>query len=369
MILEPIAGRRRKMEKVKCAVIGAGWWATTAHLPALRNHPQAELVAVQTLDRELAQKVADDFGASHACTTVEEVLAIQGLDAAIISSTPNVHYVQAKAALERGLHVLIEKPMTITADESVELVALAEEKGLQFLISGPWHYTAHGIEARRLVRSGALGQLKMISVLMTNFTLGLYQGLPWDQVFGKSSTLQNASQPYLAPGQTSYSDPSIGGGGQIYCQVSHAAAYLAFLTGRQPAEVFARFDNAGTAVDVYDSLNIKLDDGTLVSMASTGATMLSERNYEVRVYGTQGMILMELWKGAMEFHDLDCNVRKYPDIPEADVYPMFAPAENLVEVVLGKAPNGSPASLGAFAMKITEAACQSVRTNTNIVIV
>ena len=356
------------MKKVRCAVIGAGWWSTTAHIPALKKHPDAELVAVQKRQRAEAVKVAKDFGIPHACTTLEEVLAVPDLDAAVIGSTPNAHYGQAKAALARGLHVLIEKPMTITAAEAAELVALAAQQKRQFLISCPWHYTAHSIAARELIQSGALGQLKMISVLMTNFTMGLYQGLPWDQVFGKSPTLQNAPQPYLAPGQHSYSDAAVAGGGQIYCQVSHASAHLGFITGRQPAEVFARFDNAGTAVDIYDTLNLKLDDGTLVSLGSNGATMLSERHYEVRVYGTKGMLLQELWKGRLEFHDLHCNVKRYPDIPEADIYPMFAPAENLVDCVTGKAPNGSPAALGLFAMKITEAACRSARTNANVVI-
>ena len=357
-----------RVDKVRCAIIGAGWWGTTAHIPALLEHPGAELVAVQRRDAARAAKIAADFGIPHSCTTVEEVLTIEGLNAVVISSTPNVHYAQAKAALERGLHVLIEKPMTITAAEAAALVELAHRKNLQFLISCPWHFTAHSLEAQRLIREGALGPLKMISVLMTNFTLGLYQGLPWDQVFGHNETLQNSAQPYETPGLVSYSDAGVAGGGQIYCQVSHAAAYLGYLTGRNPAEVFARFDNGDTAVDIYDTLNIKLDDGTLVSVASTGATMLSERNYEVRIYGTKGMIFLELWKGKMEFHDIECNVRKYPDIPEDDIYPMFEPAKNLVDCILGQAKNLSPADHGLFSMRVIEAACQSVATNNNVVI-
>jgi len=94
--------------------------------------------------------------------------------------------------------------------------------------------------------------------------------------------------------------------------------------------------------------------------------MFSDRQYEVRVYGTKGMLLLELWKGKMEFHDLQSNVKKYPDIPEAEVYPMFAPAENLIDAITGKAPNGSPATLGLYSMKIIEAACRSAKTNRNI---
>ena len=56
--------------------------------------------------------------------------------------------------------------------------------------------------------------------------------------------------------------------------------YLSFVTGRRPAEVFARFENAGAPVDVFDSLSIRLDDGALVSLATHGAPMPSERQFE-----------------------------------------------------------------------------------------
>ena len=346
--------------------MGAGWWATTAHIPALKKHAHAELVGVQKRNLESVRKIASDFDIPHACTTVEETLAIPGLQAVVISSTPNCHYEQTKACLERGLHVLVEKPMTLTVQEARELTELAQRNQLHLLISCPWHYTRHGMEARKLIQSGALGQVRFVSILMTNFTQGLYAGLPWEKIFGQSENLQNAAKPYLEPGQNSYSDASVAGGGQIYCQVSHAAAYIGFLLGRPASEVFARFDNGGTAVDVHDSLSIKLDDGALVSIASTGATMLSERNYEVRLYGTEGMLLMELWKGTMEFHDLNRKVLKQPDLPETEIYPMGAPAENLIDVVAGRAENGSPGALGLYAMEIIEAACQSVKGNSNV---
>src|SRR6185312_7489330 len=115
-------------DKVKLGIVGAGWWATTAHIPALQAHPSAEIVAVQKRKRDEARAVAEDFGIANACTTMDEVLAVPDLDAVIITSTPNMHYDQAKAALERGLHVLLEKPMTFTAAEAEELVQLAASK-------------------------------------------------------------------------------------------------------------------------------------------------------------------------------------------------------------------------------------------------
>src|ERR1700722_20312146 len=100
------------MKRVRIGIIGAGWWATSAHIPAVKSHPDAELVAVQSRERAKAESIARDFGAQHACVSLDEILGLENLDAVIISSTPNVHHAQAKAALEHGLHVLIEKPMT-----------------------------------------------------------------------------------------------------------------------------------------------------------------------------------------------------------------------------------------------------------------
>ena len=108
-------------DKIKCGVIGAGWWATFAHIPALLGHPHAELLAIQTNDRQKARRVADDFGIPIACTTADELLAIEGLSAVVVSSSPHLHHEHAAAALASGKHVLIEKPFSF--DNMPELLA------------------------------------------------------------------------------------------------------------------------------------------------------------------------------------------------------------------------------------------------------
>lgn len=345
----------------RVGILGAGWWATTAHIPALQNHPHAQLLAVQSRDRTKAKKIAADFDARHACTGVDELLDCPGLVAVIVSSTPNVHYVQAKAALERGLHVLIEKPMTFTVAEARELVGLAAAKNVQLLISCPWHYTAHGIEARRIIASGELGRIKMISVLMTNPIDKLLKGI-------NTSPTHGMDHVYVEPRHGSYNDPSIAGGGQIYCQVSHAAAYLTFLTGFRAAEVFARFDNDGSQNDIYDALSVTLENGALVSLASTAATPLGERNYEVRVFGSKGILLLELWRGTMERVDFAGTRREYPPLAAHEIYPDQSPALNFIDAIRGTAPNGSPGDLGLASMEIIEAACQSASGAGNVIL-
>ncbi|HEX4120238.1 MAG TPA: Gfo/Idh/MocA family oxidoreductase, partial [Verrucomicrobiae bacterium] len=344
------------MKKVGIGVIGAGWWATFAHIPALKSHPRAELVAVQSRERAKAEKIARDFRAQHACTGLQEILALKELDAVIIASTPNVHFVQARAALESGRHVLIEKPMTFTVEEARELVETAAQKKLQLLVSCPWHFTAHGIEARRLIHSGALGEIKMISVLMTNPIDKLLRGI-------NTSPTHSADNVYVEPRKGSYSDPTIAGGGQIFCQVSHAAAYLTFLTGLRPAEVYARFDRDGSPNDIYNSLNITFENGALATIASTAATPLSERTYEIRIFGDKAILQLELWRGEMALIDFADKRTRFEPLAENEIYPSQAPALNFVDAILGKSPNGSPGELGLASMEIIEAACESAQTN------
>ena len=95
--------------RVACGVIGAGWWGTSAHIPALLRHPGAELVAIQTRDADDAGRVARHFAIPQAFISAEELIALPGLEAVVISSPPHLHYPQARAALLRGLHVLVEK--------------------------------------------------------------------------------------------------------------------------------------------------------------------------------------------------------------------------------------------------------------------
>jgi predicted dehydrogenase len=172
-------------------------------------------------------------------------------------------------------------------------------------------------------------------------------------------------QVYVEPRPGSYNDPAIAGGGQIYCQVSHAAAYLTFLTGRRPAEVFARFDRDGSPNDIYNALTITMESGALVSLASTGATPLAERNYEVRVFGSQAILQLELWRGTMTLIDFADKRTAFPPLAENEIYPSQSPALNFIDTILGKTPNGSPGDLGLASMEIIEAACESAQTGRN----
>ena len=120
---------------VRLGVIGAGWFASRRHLPdAAGRRERVTLAALCRRDAAARQTMAAQFGVEprFAFADWREMLAGAELDAVLIATPNNLHYEQAKAALEAGLHVLLEKPMTIqTADHARELVTLADSRRIE----------------------------------------------------------------------------------------------------------------------------------------------------------------------------------------------------------------------------------------------
>jgi len=196
---------------------------------------------------------------------------------------------------------------------------------------------------------------------MMDHLVGLYKKRTWKEFAEDCPDPEVEVEPYMAPNQDSYGDPAVAGGGQIYAQVSHAVGYLAYLTGDEPVSVQAFFDNGGSDVDIYDTINVKMAKGTIVSIGASGNIGGATRRMVVNAYGTKGVLELELFYGKMRFWSFATGEQKFSDLPEAELYPKEAPAQNLVDVALGEAANLSPGTIGLTSMRIIDAACQSAR--------
>ena len=111
--------------KARIGVIGTGWWSTAAHLPALIGNPDADLVGIADLRPEVLRKAADHYGIGTTYTDYRELLDGHELDGAVVAVWHAAHYEVACAVLERGLHLLLEKPMVLRAAHARELIRLA----------------------------------------------------------------------------------------------------------------------------------------------------------------------------------------------------------------------------------------------------
>ena len=144
------------MSTLRWALIGASDVASTRMLPAMRRLGQTP-VSVYSSARPHADRYAAREGIGRPTDSLAEVL--DGVDAAYISTRNPEHGMHTRAALNAGVHVLCEKPVTLDLDEAVGLIQLARTRGLVLAVN---HHLPSAPVVRtvaRLVHDGAVGDL------------------------------------------------------------------------------------------------------------------------------------------------------------------------------------------------------------------
>ncbi len=118
------------MSRLRCAVVGVGYLGRF-HAQKYKQIEDAELIGVCDASPERAQVVADELGVPMFKDYKELVGRV---DAVTVASTTRTHYEIAKFFLENGVHVNVEKPMTVTIEEAQELVSLSKSKNLKLQV-------------------------------------------------------------------------------------------------------------------------------------------------------------------------------------------------------------------------------------------
>ena len=142
--------------RVRIGMVGCGRIADLQCLGYLA-HPKAEIVAVCDLDLDRARARAEQWGARLATDDLEKLLADPDVDAVDILTPHHLHEAQARAALEAGKHVSLQKPPTRSLAELDRLARTARERGRVLRVFENFlHYPPHR-KALELVESGAIG--------------------------------------------------------------------------------------------------------------------------------------------------------------------------------------------------------------------
>lgn len=191
---------------------------------------EAELGAVASRSLDKAEAFARNYGLARAYGSYEELAADPETDVVYIASPHHDHFSSAKLCLEGGKSVLVEKPLTISPDQSAELVALAQDGGL-FLMEAMWTRTHPLIrDAAAIVASGELGDVRHINASFGFFFDGppTHRLLDPDQaggaIFDAGVYPVHAVEVFLGEpdGVQAYGTPAVTG------VDAHAAALLSF---------------------------------------------------------------------------------------------------------------------------------------------
>ena len=345
------------MDRVRVGVAGAGHWARTAHLPAVDAHPNADLVALADPDPSNLERSQRRYGVGACFADPLEMLGSCEMDALIVATPHVYHYEIAAAAIDRGLHVLVEKPMVLDPMDGRRLLAAGAAAGVEILVGYTWHYNRQVLRAREWIADGRIGAIQYVHSFFGSSPVNLYKGEPEADVYA-----YGGGDAFDGPLKTTYSEPRLAGGGQGQTQLTHSIALLLFMTSLEPERITAFMERQSTAVDVVDALAIRFAGGALGVIGSTGAVtpVTHTDTLEYIVHGSAGHLHFDVMDGALKLYSDQSDIVE-PTLDVPDRYPMFSPATNLIDLALGKEPNGSPASIGLRTVDILHAAYQSAQ--------
>ena len=155
-------------KKTRCIIIGLGG-ISLHEMPFLLKKEWYETAAIVDVRDESLAKARSllSLPNSSLFKDLDEAYDKAEADVAIINTPSELHYGQAKAALEAGLNVLVAKPITNKYEEAVELVELAQEKKLNLSVNQQVRYNRHYQAVTRFVASGKLGHVEFVNFLNT----------------------------------------------------------------------------------------------------------------------------------------------------------------------------------------------------------
>ena len=338
--------------RARIGVIGTGWWATQHHIPSLKNYPAAELVGICDLQPDKLRRAADFYDVRGRFTDHRDLLA-EDLDGVVVAVQHAYHYQVARDALDAGVSVLVEKPMTLRSDEAWDLVDRAAARDLHLMVGYTFHFTRHAKAAHRIIRSGRLGKIQFVSGLFATMVESYLRGRPQDYV-------DHFQFPVTGPDPSTYSDPEIAGGGQGVLQVTHPMGMVLWVTGLHAVEVSGFVENFDLAVDLADAFSYRLSNGGVGVMGSTGGVRPHQTPLQANTYfGSRGFIEQDLTGGSLRVDYHDGTSEDIRDLAEDELYPQHAPARALVDLVLEGGENRAPGTVGARVVEFLEAGYQS----------
>jgi predicted dehydrogenase len=345
----------------RIAVIGTGWWATQHHIPGLLNYPGAELVALVDKDPAKLARAAEAFSGPASFRSLEDLLSSSTEVDGIVVATPSAyHYEIARAALQAGKSVMVEKPMVFRAREAWELVDLANRRGLHLQVGYTYQFTKAARLLHDIVSTGGIGEILQVSGLFASMVESYYRGKPQDYepVF---------HFPLFGPGELTYSDPIIAGGGHGQTQLTHAAAMVVWVTGLAADEVMAYMEKRDLSVDLVDAIAWRFQNGAVGTLGGTGNIRPGQpQQQELRYYGTEGFALQDLVAATVQVYYADGRVEAAGPEDPSDTYPAEATARGFADLIAGRGPNMAPGELGARVVEFLEAAYRSAERGTPV---
>lgn len=336
--------------KARIGVIGAGWWAAVNHIPVLKANPDCEIVAVNRLGAAELEELQNTFDIPLGFEDWRQMLEEVPMDGVVVASPHTLHHEHASAALARGCHVVVEKPLTTNAVDARDLVRRAVDAGREIIVPTGWNFKDWAEKARELVQDGEIGEVEHGVLQMASALEDLFAGQPMKETEGAM----------FRPPASTWADPKKAGG-YGWGQLVHALGLFFRITELEASEVFATTGKSPAGVDYYDAAVMRFVNGATASI-SGAATVPKHRGFQIdlRLFGSEGMLLLDVERERLEVRRRDGCDTVVPLAPGEGGYSCDAPLATLVDLCLGRpVTNRSPGHTGMRAVEVLDALYRS----------
>jgi UDP-N-acetyl-2-amino-2-deoxyglucuronate dehydrogenase len=329
-------------KKVRVGLIGLGSISYAHEAGYSEMGEVCEIVALCDINEEEVNNRIGMYEGAKGYAHYHDLLANSQVDLVDITVPHVLHHEIAKAALEKGKHVLVEKPITVKSEQGAELIALAKQKGLKFSVAENTHFVTAYLKAEEILKQGILGDIWTIRTLIAG-----------SEVYRiKDSNLWHGKAPY---------------GGVILDSSVHNFYLFRWLFGGVR-------DVLGFASKLVPEGEVE-DNGLILGHLSNGAefqlntscTFEIPWTERVEIYGSKGgMIIDQLANPVVKYYlgsgDIDGTVVEgVPFDPMAWKFnSMIAEVSDFVNAVIyDRPPRVNPAD-ALYALKTAEAVEKSI---------
>ena len=288
------------VSKTRIGLVGLGSFCNNYHIPNLLNRQNVDVTAICDVSQETLDARVEGLADSQAFTEFEALLDADLIDGLIVSTSNAAHFPVCKAALERDIPTLVDKPITITVEDAAELVALSKVRNVTLMTAFTRHYMPSTEFVRREIASGAI-EIQALTAIQRR-----------------------------SPVRRGTAD-----GGMLHRRTVHITDVLPWLTGKRITSVRASIDyDDGNIEEAFIDARIELEDGLRATFL--GIKHSKEYQDEVNVYGVDRSYRLERER-------LYTSTRR-DGWPLADDLPQYGNStDHFIDAVQGKQPTqGDP---------------------------
>ncbi len=252
--------------KIKWGIIGSGGIAQRRTIPGLLQAPNAQLVAVMDVNRELAEHVRNKFDVDYAYDRVEDILANDEIDAVYIATPVYLHKEQAIAAAKAKKHILIEKPLALNMSEAVEIERIVKEENVKLALGFMMRFHPLHQKMREIIAKGQIGD---IVSCYSRFSCWFPDNQSWRQT------------------------QRLSGGGSLMDMGIHCLDLIQYITQSPIKSMMAYSGTKSFHYEVEDSssVNFELHNGAYGHVSSHFNIPDSAALGQIEIYGTQGSLI------------------------------------------------------------------------------